>query len=139
MDIVFLSHDIEAYEVDEDQFFGRGSAGGTMVSSVLKKTEQIIDERYHQQSWNTYVFQCSDGDNWPGDNKATKAYVESILPKSQFFGYCEIEPSQERLKWMKETSLSKIYETIYNDKFKSVGIYQKEDIWVAFRNFFGGV
>tara|TARA_B100000579_G_scaffold348158_1_gene301411 strand:+ start:399 stop:1562 length:1164 start_codon:yes stop_codon:yes gene_type:complete len=139
VDIVFLSHDIEAYEVDEDQFFGRGSAGGTMVSSVLKKTEQIIDERYHQQSWNTYVFQCSDGDNWPGDNKATKAYVESILPKSQFFGYCEIEPSQERLKWMKETSLSKIYETIYSDKFKSVGIYQKEDIWVAFRNFFGGV
>jgi len=139
VDIVFLSHDTEAYEVDEDQFFGRGSSGGTMVSSVLKKTDQIIDERYHRQSWNTYVFQCSDGDNWPGDNDTTKSCVESILPKSQFFGYCEIEPSQERMRWMKETSLSKIYETINSDKFKSVGIYAKEDIWVAFRSFFGGL
>lgn len=138
VDIVFLSHDVEAYEVDEEQFFGRGSSGGTMVSSVLKKTEEIIDERYHKSSWNTYVFQCSDGDNWPGDNDATKAYVKSIIPKSQFFGYCEIEPNDDRLKWISETSLSKIYESILDPKFKCCGIYTKEDIWVAFKSFFGG-
>ena len=109
-----------------------------MVSSVLKMTEEIIDERYHKASWNTYVFQCSDGDNWPGDNDITKAYVESIIPKSQFFGYCEIEPNDERLKWVSETSLSKIYESILNPKFKCCGIYTKEDIWVAFKSFFWG-
>ena len=138
VDIVFLSHDIEAYEVDEDQFFGRGSGGGTMVSSVLKMTQKIIDERYHSGSWNTYVFQCSDGDNWPGDNELTKSIIEEILPKSQFFGYCEIEPNEERMKWMKETTLSKVYETINSSKFKCCGIYAKDDIWIAFRSFFGG-
>jgi len=138
VDVVFLSHDVEAYEVDEEQFFGRGSGGGTMVSSVLKMTEDIIDERYHKDSWNTYVFQCSDGDNWPADNAQTKTCVESIIPKAQFFGYCEIEPSEDRLKWMSDTSLSKIYESILNPKFKCCGIYTKEDIWVAFKSFFGG-
>ena len=42
VDIVFISHDVEAHEVTEEQFFGRGSSGGTLVSSALTMTEDII-------------------------------------------------------------------------------------------------
>ena len=138
VDIVFLAHDVEAYEVSEEQFFGRGSSGGTMVSSVLKMTNEIIDARYHQSSWNTYVFQCSDGDNWPSDNELCTKIINSMMHKIQFFGYCEIEPSQERLKWLSDTALSKLYEQLEGDKFKIAGIYQKDDIWIAFNRFFKG-
>ena len=138
VELVFISHDVEAYEVTEEQFFGRGSSGGTLVSSAVKMADDIIDTRYHFSSWNTYIFQCSDGDNWPGDNEHVAGLISTILPKIQFFGYCEICPNEERIKWISETSLSKLYETMTGDKFKSVGIYSKNDIWAAFNNFFKG-
>ena len=138
VELVFISHDVEAYEVTEEQFFGRGSSGGTLVSSAVRMTDNIIDTRYHSSSWNTYVFQCSDGDNWPGDNEHVAGLISTVLPKIQFFGYCEICPNEERIKWISETSLSKLYETMTGDKFKSVGIYSKNDIWVAFNSFFKG-
>lgn len=138
VEIVFIAHDVEAYEVTEEQFFGRGSGGGTMVSSALKMAEDIIDSRYHKSSWNTYVFQCSDGDNWPTDNDLCLKVINAMLDKIQFFGYCEIEPNVERLKWLSDTTLSKLYEQLEGDKFKLAGIYQKDDIWTAFRRFFKG-
>jgi len=67
-DIVFIAHDAQAYEVSEEQFFSRGSSGGTMVSSALETVDSIISKRYHPNSWNVYMFQCSDGDNWANDN-----------------------------------------------------------------------
>jgi len=138
VEIVFIAHDVEAYEVTEEQFFGRGSGGGTMVSSALKMADDIIGSRYHKSSWNTYVFQCSDGDNWPTDNNVCLNIINSLLDKIQFFGYCEIEPNQERLKWLSDTTLSKLYEQLECDKFKLAGIYSKDDIWTAFRRFFKG-
>ena len=138
VEIVFIAHDVEAYEVTEEQFFGRGSGGGTMVSSALKMAEDIIDSRYHKSSWNTYVFQCSDGDNWPTDNDLCLKVINTMLDKIQFFGYCEIEPNVERLKWLSDTTLSKLYEQLEGDKFKLAGIYQKDDIWTSFRRFFKG-
>jgi len=138
VEVTFISHDVEAYEVNEEQFFGRGSSGGTLVSSALKMTNDIVNARYHKSSWNTYVFQCSDGDNWPTDNAAALDLINSLLNKIQFFGYCEIEPNDERLKWISETTLSKLYEDILSDKFKMAGIYGKDDIWVAFKKFFKG-
>jgi len=138
VDVVFISHDVEAYEVTEEQFFGRGSSGGTLVSSAIKMTDGIIDTRYHSSNWNTYIFQCSDGDNWPGDNVAVQRIIPSILQKIQFFGYCEISPNAERIKWVNDTSLGKLYETMAGDKFKTVGIYSKDDIWQAFNSFFKG-
>ena len=70
-EVVFVAHDTSAYEVDEDRFFRRGNSGGTIVSSGLEKVNEIIDKRYHPSAWNVYLFQCSDGDNWPSDLPAT--------------------------------------------------------------------
>ena len=136
VEINFIAHDVDAYEVTEEQFFSRGSSGGTLVSSVLHMTNEIIDSRYHPDIWNVYVFQCSDGDNWPTDNERTIAFAETIVQKSQFFGYCEIEPSAERIAWQKSSSLSDVYIPLIGPKFRCAQIQEKDDIWHAFKKFF---
>ena len=138
VDLVFIAHDVEAHEVTEEQFFGRGSSGGTLVSSALTMTEEIISKRYHPNSWNIYAFQCSDGDNWPTDNERAIELAKKIVQKAQFFGYCQIEPSEERASFIRENSLSKIYAPLIGPNFKVAEVSNKEHIWPAFRSFFGG-
>jgi uncharacterized protein len=138
VDISFVAYESQAYEVDEKSFFERGSSGGTIASSGLKMVSDIIDSRYHPSSWNIYTFHASDGDNWPSDNDNVKELVSSVLPKMQFYGYCEIEPSKERLAWLKDSSLGTIYNHMSNDKLKTATITSKEDIWGAFNSFFKG-
>lgn len=136
VDIVFVAYESQAYEVDEKSFFERGSSGGTIASTGLKMVNDIIDARYHPTSWNIYTFHASDGDNWPTDNANVKEAVASLLPKVQFYGYCEIEPSKERLAWLRDSSLGSIFNDMSYDKLKTATIASKEDIWGAFNSFF---
>tara|TARA_B100000424_G_scaffold228149_1_gene189204 strand:+ start:355 stop:1560 length:1206 start_codon:yes stop_codon:yes gene_type:complete len=137
-EVIFVAHDTQAYEVDEDKFFKRGNSGGTIVSSGLERVDEIIDKRYHPSSWNVYLFQCSDGDNWPSDSAATVKLAESLKSKCQLFGYCEIEPDIDRLKWIQEGSrMSTTYEPLADKRLKIVKIHQKEDIWPAFKKLLG--
>jgi|TARA_R110002074_G_scaffold65698_3_gene155974 sporulation protein YhbH len=138
-EIVFVAHDTGAKEVSEDQFFTRGSSGGTLVSSALELVVEIISKRYHPTNWNIYCFQCSDGDNWPEDTTKTIAAIEKLKVMSQLFGYAEIVPGENRSQsWFDESRLSNVYMSKTDKKFKTVELTQKEDIWPAFRKFFGG-
>ena len=56
IDVIFVSHTADAQEVNEDQFFTQVPNGGTLVSTGLKKTEEIIEKRYHPNNWNIYTF-----------------------------------------------------------------------------------
>ena len=58
----------------------------------------------------------------------------------QFYGYCEIEPSHaESLAWVSDDGgLSKVYGWMEDEKFKVVRITKKDDVWSAFKKFFGG-
>lgn len=140
-DIVFVSHDTAAYEVNEDQFFTRGNSGGTKVSSGLLKVEEIIQQRYHPNSWNIYVFQCSDGDNWPDDTQKTLESMERIKRQSQLVGYCEIDTSPLGTNggsdWFADSRLSKVYMPISDKKLKMAEVKTKKDVWPAFNKFFG--
>lgn len=137
-EVVFVSHDTQAYEVDEEKFFKRGSSGGTIVSSGLEKISEIINKRYHPASWNIYLFQCSDGDNWPSDMDKTMNAVTELKDKCQLVGYCEIEPDSERSRWLEgSTRLSDAYEKLSDMNLKSVKIFSKEDIWPAFKKLLG--
>ncbi len=137
-EVVFVSHDTHAYEVDEEKFFKRGSSGGTIVSSGLEKVNEIINTRFHPASWNVYLFQCSDGDNWPSDMEKTMKAITDLKEKCQLIGYCEIEPDQERNRWLSDaTRLFDSYESVSDTKLKSVKIFAKEDIWPAFKKLLG--
>ena len=138
VEICFVAYESEAYEVDEKSFFERGSSGGTIASTGIKMVNEIIDSRYHPSSWNIYTFHASDGDNWPTDNDMVKEQIQAMLPKVQFYGYCEIEPSAERMQWLKDSSLGNVFEAMSHDKLKTSKISVKEDIWLAFNSFFKG-
>lgn len=138
VEICFVAYESEAYEVDEKSFFERGSSGGTVASTGVKMVNDIIDQRYHPSSWNIYAFHASDGDNWPTDNDELVEVLGSLVPKLQFYGYCEIEPSKERMAWLKDTSLGNLFGGLRYDNLKSSSIMVKEDIWDAFKHFFGG-
>ncbi|HRZ24964.1 MAG TPA: YeaH/YhbH family protein, partial [Candidatus Contendobacter sp.] len=64
IEVVFIRHHTVAKEVDEQEFFYSRETGGTVVSSALQLTADIMRERYPISSWNLYVAQASDGDNW---------------------------------------------------------------------------
>jgi len=140
VEIVFISHDIRAQEVNEKQFFTRGTGGGTMASSALIKATEIIKERFHPHAWNIYCFQCSDGDNWPNDEKQCMEAAITLKEYCQLYCYCEIEPDREGKEWrtIMESSLDKNFKPLLDKKFKITKIFQKEDIWPAFRKLFGG-
>lgn len=137
INIVFISHDVVAHEVDEDKFFKRGSSGGTMISPALEKTLEIIDKRFHPNTWNIYAFHCSDGDNWHTD--IDKAINSSIKLKEicQLYSYCEVIPDDD---WRSSNSsaMSKAYTPLFDKKFKMSTLTTKTDIWPAFQQLFGG-
>ncbi len=94
VDIVFVRHTESAEEVDESTFFTDPRTGGTIVSSVLVEFLRIQKARYPADSWNIYVAQASDGDNFSGDTaRATSLLEEAILPIVQHFAYIEVSGS----------------------------------------------
>ncbi len=138
-ELVFIAHDTAAKEVSEEQFFTRGSSGGTLVSSGLNMVLDVVSKRYHPSFWNIYCFQCSDGDNWPEDTAKTLIAVENIKQVAQFFGYAEINLAETKQNgWFDESKLSNVYMEKTDKKFKSADISKKEDIWPTFNKFFGG-
>ena len=42
----------------------RRETGGTVVSGALELMREIMTTRYSTNSWNIYVAQASDGDNY---------------------------------------------------------------------------
>ena len=89
-DIVFIRHHTVASEVDEHDFFYSRETGGTVVSSALKLTQEVIDKRYPTNEWNIYAAQASDGDNWHDDSTQCQELLTHLLPKLQYFAYVEI-------------------------------------------------
>jgi len=139
-EIVFIAHDVAAYEVNEQQFFTRGQGGGTIVSSGLEMTLDIIAKRFHPDSWNIYTFHCSDGDNWPSDMEKSIELSQKIKEISQLYCYCQIVPEDDRIRWARddESTLAGNYEFLQDGIFKIVKIHKPQDIWAAFKQLFGG-
>lgn len=90
VEIVFIKHHEEAFEVDEDDFFQSRQSGGTVVSTAINLTRKIINDRYNVNDWNIYVAQVSDGDNYPNDKSKVVDAMQHLLPLVQYFAYVEI-------------------------------------------------
>lgn len=68
VDRLYVWHDSQAMEVDEEKFYNYRYGGGTTCSSALKFVAKQFENRYPPQKWNIYVFYFTDGDNWSDDN-----------------------------------------------------------------------
>jgi sporulation protein YhbH len=148
VELVFIAHDTQAREVEEENFFSISESGGTMVSSAFKLAKQIIEDRYPTSVWNNYVFAFSDGDNWPEDNDRCVESVKEILPLCQAVGYGEVEYSDYfyglvTSSTYRKSNLATIFEgsseLSNNERFMVVSIEKREDIYQCLKRFLRGV
>ncbi len=132
VDVVFIRHHTQAKEVDEQEFFYSQETGGTIVSSALKLTQDIIQDRYSPENWNIYVAQASDGDNWNDDSPLChKIMSEALLPVIRYFAYVEITQRDHQSLWEQYSRLMAEF-----DNFAMQNIKAQSDIYPVFREFF---
>ncbi len=132
VEIVFLSHHTEAKETTEEEFFARGSSGGTRCSSVYKLALEIIGQRYPPEDYNIYAIHFSDGDNLASDNENCVKLVEELLRVCNLVGYGEIEGPYHY-----SSTLRTVYQRIQNPRFVSVSIADKSGVYPALKRLFG--
>jgi uncharacterized protein len=132
IEVVFIRHHTAAAEVDENEFFHSRESGGTVVSSALHLLNKIIDERYGSGSWNAYVAQASDGDNWDNDSVLCKQLlVNSIMPKVQYYTYVEITDGPPQNLWEQYALVPD-----HHPHFAMQKIVTPADIYPVFRELF---
>ena len=143
IDVVFISHTADAKEVNEDQFFTQVPNGGTLVSTGLKKVEEIIEKRYHPNNWNIYTFYCGDGDNWSIDNEEAIEAFKRLKEINQAMCYTEIgtESRYSDLQIFAGKADKRLWDLVKlaeGDNFKRIKLAKSKDVWPAFKKLFGG-
>lgn len=132
IEVVFVRHHTQAYEVNEEAFFHARDTGGTVVSSALKLVSKIITERYNPEDWNIYIAQASDGDNWDSDSTiCTQILKEKLMPITQYYAYIEITEDESQNLWYEYTSVAAEFPQFAMRKIK-----QANEIYPVFRDLF---
>ncbi|OGV48349.1 MAG: hypothetical protein A3F46_01405 [Legionellales bacterium RIFCSPHIGHO2_12_FULL_42_9] len=132
IELVFIRHHTSAKEVTEDDFFYSRETGGTVVSSALELLYATIIARYPVGSWNIYVAQASDGDNWNADSPYCQELLHNkIMPLLQYFAYIEIMPRHHQSLW-------DVYQQVNQQhrNFAIQNIDNVNDIYSVFRELF---
>lgn len=140
IELIFIHHTTEAREVTEEAFFNMKETGGTLVSSALDLTAQIIKDRNLSKT-NLYICQCSDGDNLglEDNQKCVSVLKESVLPVCQYYSYIQIQPEYVggAARNTDPNSLWTYYESnIKKSSFAQQLIYEDKDIYKVFRKLF---
>ncbi|AUW94449.1 MAG: DUF444 family protein [Sulfobacillus thermotolerans] len=129
VDIVFLAHDVRAREVDEENFFRRGSSGGTVSSSVYRLALDILADRYPADRYNRYAFHFTDGGNLTSDNALAVEIGGMLAQETNLFGYGEIHDT--------DRNPSPLYQAFAEASGIGVTLLrQKEDIFHALEYYF---
>ena len=133
-ELVFITHDTEAQEVDENNFFHQGAGGGTIISTGLEKAIEIIKNRYNPSLWNNYVCYSGDGDNYDNDNPKAVKMMKELCELSSLVGYGEIKSGYSSSY---ESSMMKLFETELKgaNNFRKFKITNKDEIWTRLREF----
>ncbi len=126
----YIVHDAAAKEVDQETFFHLREGGGTKISSAFKLCNQILNEQFHPDDWNVYLFHFSDGDNWDGgDTSECISILENeLLPRANLFCYGQVKsaygsgdflygiqeyfPNEAKIVTSKINSKDEIYDSI---------------------------
>jgi uncharacterized sporulation protein YeaH/YhbH (DUF444 family) len=140
VELIFIHHTTDSREVTEEEFFNMRESGGTVVSSALALTKNIIEERWLSKT-NLYVCQCSDGDNIsPEDNQKCINFLnDDILPSTQYYSYIQIQPEHGNaaLNNTDDSSLWQAYQAgITKKHFAQQLIFEDKDIYKVFRKLF---
>ena len=132
IEVVFIRHHTSAMEVDEHDFFHARETGGTVVSSALELTYEVIRQRYPTADWNIYAAQASDGDNWTDDSPLCRdLLLGKLMPCMQYYAYVEIATELPQNLWREYEQVKFAW-----DNFAMQRIKGPEDIYPVFRELF---
>ena len=135
VELIFIAHDTHASIVPEKDFFKISNSGGTMVSSAFQLALEDIRENHPVSSWNNYVFEFSDGDNWSSNNKECVKVVTELLEVCTAIGYGEISLSSGFSSW--STLHDEFTKEIKHPRFMTAKITKKEDVYSCLKQFLG--
>lgn len=96
VELRFIAHTDEVFEMNEDDFFSTRINGGTQVSPAIRHINKMILSQYDPNHTNIIVCHASDGDNWDTDNEAVKDEMigaGNLLNKCNMFSYVEVGKS----------------------------------------------
>lgn len=131
VDIVFVAHDTEAYEVSEEQFFSRGTGGGTKCSAANQKALEIVGSRFSPEDYNVYPLHFSDGDNMYGDNQVSLKAVQQLLDQNiSQYAYIQIGSRNS------SNLINEYQSNIDDERFKALTIEKKEEVLDALKEVF---
>lgn len=140
VEVVFIRHHTKAEEVDEDTFFNSKETGGTVVSTGLDLAMQILSERYPHERWNSYIAQCTDGDNFGHDTDTVRDMLDNVLlPYLNHFFYIEIENTWQMNSYQKtDSDLWSTYSVLADrhDNLTVADVHGEYDIVPVFRKIF---
>lgn len=131
--LVFITHHVDAREVDEETFFRLGESGGTRVSSAYELALEVIARRFPPDRWNVYPVHFSDGDNWgESDNRRCVELARQLLALSAAMGYGEINEGGYR------SPLMAAFAELADPRFIAMPIHGRQEVYGALRRFFCG-
>ncbi len=87
---IYIGHDHDAYEVDQDKFYKYRYGGGTRCSSAFELIQNKIKFQFPVNQWNIYVFYFSDGENWDEDNIKCIEIIKDLQSKANLVGLGQI-------------------------------------------------
>ena len=135
LDNVYVVHEAFAKEVDQHTFYHLRESGGTRISTAYELIDSILESRFPPDSWNTYLFHFSDGEN--GDSRDTEMCMdilrERLLPKLNLFCFGQVRSSYGggRFKTDLDEGLPG------EDRLITAEIRDKDEIYDAIRRFLG--
>lgn len=131
VELAFITHDTEAKESTEEEFFSRGAGGGTKCSSANKMALDIMQERYPADRYNVYPLHFSDGDNFSNDNLDCVELINQMLARDiSQYAYVQLGRAYR-------SNLFNIYEeNIDDERFKALMIEDKEEVLPALKKVF---
>lgn len=90
VEVVYILHDVRAWEAPESEFKTCTSGGGTLLEPAINLMHQIIKRRFDPRRYNIYGFYYGDGDVWGADiQNSVKALARMSLDVARF-GYTEV-------------------------------------------------
>lgn len=128
VEIHYVVHHTQAFEVNEPEFFTVEDDGGTVLSQAYRKVQDIL-AHFGGADTNVYVLHFTDGDNRPTDREGAKSAAWEVGARAHLFGYVEIgqnpEPSP-MLEWLGKAG----------PPFRAAAVHAATDLYPALRHVF---
>jgi uncharacterized sporulation protein YeaH/YhbH (DUF444 family) len=135
VETAFLAHAAEAWEFSESEFFQTSGTGGTVTSTVLDLSLDLVHTRFDPAHYNVYLFYASDGDNYSDDRAKAAGALRELTDQINYTGYVEIRPSYGISA---ETEMASVFAELQHEQ-RPIGMARvtgRDDIWNALRAFF---